>query len=107
MPAGTTGTLLTIGAPAIAVQVIAQAIPDVGIGSLLNAGATAVLGVLAFWAVCKTIPAIVTEHRKAIKDLTDRQDAWEKIRHDDHEHLQDALRNCAKVQALTLDIKGP
>jgi ABC-type nickel/cobalt efflux system permease component RcnA len=86
------------GVPALGMHLVAQAIPNPETANVLNAGATAVLGFLAFWAICRTIPQIVKDHASALKELAAKQDAWEKIRHEDHEHLQDSLRACAAVQ---------
>jgi len=106
------------------VEVVAQAMPEVGLGPLLNASATAVLGILAFWLATKSIPAIVVahteaarcavekhsaevksvaeEHVKAVTALLDREAAHWKQQHADSARLSEVLltlaTNCAAVQ---------
>ncbi len=108
------------------VEVFAQAMPDVGLGPLLNGAATGVLGVLAFWLATKSIPAIVAahteatrcavekhvaevksvaeEHAKAVTALLDREATHWQQEHEDSARLSEVLltlaSNCAAVQGL-------
>ncbi|OHB80859.1 MAG: hypothetical protein A2W31_11420 [Planctomycetes bacterium RBG_16_64_10] len=93
----------------------AQAVPDVGIATILNASATAVLGFLAAWCIMKTIPTIVDRHSKeietqatahatAIKEMLLREQDGRQLAHADSVKLNDTLaalrENCASVHAL-------
>jgi len=68
-----------------------EAVPEAWVDPIARLGATGVLGAALLLLIFKTLPRMATEFRETLNEICARHDAWEKVRHEDQQRLEQVL----------------
>lgn len=70
---------------------VSEVVPNGTLDPIARLGATGMLGAILFYLIAKTIPRMSRDFKELVDILCQRHDSWEKIRHEDHQRLEELL----------------
>lgn len=84
--------------------IAADSLPNGLLDPISRFTAVSILGGVVFWLLMRTIPRLLKDHKETLDAICERQEARERLEHEDRQELNATLRElratCAATQAM-------